>query len=115
MDSLYDKLANGSGLIHYDPAFIDYIEMHMADLRMVSIKEGLFLDISDIDKVRADRNFNLLCNLAGIPHYLHWITMRVNKLTAASEFSYKTPVVYIVSSNYLAELILKFDESQTII
>jgi hypothetical protein len=115
MEKLFNRLANPSGLIYHDKNFIDYIEMNMADLRKQSIEAGQTIDVSAMQQIRAKHNFNLLCNIAGIPYYLHWITMRINHMTSASEFEPNTTILYQVDSQTLSNLILKFNESQTIV
>lgn len=112
MDSLYKSLANPSGLIFHDRGFIDFIEMHLADLKAVSINEGLVLDVTQADKVRANRNFNLLCNIAGIPYYLHWITMRINGMHSPREYVTSENLIYTVSGEELGKLQLAYNESQ---
>lgn len=112
MDSLKTQMANPEGLIFHDRGFIDFIEMHLADLRAASVSEGMVLDVTENDKVRAKRNFHLLCNIAGVPFYLHWITMRVNMMHSPNEFDPKTAIIYAVSASTLGKLQLAYTESQ---
>ena len=115
MESLYARLRDSNGLVFHNPGFIDFIEMHMADLRNSSVSSGLTLEVKQGDKVRANRNFNLLCNIAGIPYHKHWITMRINGMASPSEFSPDMDIIYAVDDIVLSTLILKFEESQMIV
>lgn len=115
MERIYDRLADKNALIYYDPLFIDFIEMHMSDLRRQSVDAGQTIDVSAVQQTRANRNFNLLCNIAGIPFHLHWITMRINQMMSASEFAPNKTILYMVDTAYLASLVLKFKEAQNIV
>lgn len=113
MDPLYNRLRNPSMYYLYDNAFIDFLEMNLAELRQNSVAKSMEIKVSDVDRARADRNFNLLCNIAQIPFDLHWVTLRVNNYKEYSEFRAKDTPLYQVDTEYLAMLKLKFDESQT--
>lgn len=114
MDSLYTKMRNVNGAIYFDAGFRDFIEMHMADLRKASIGNAFYMDLSDTQRARGHRNFNLICNMANIPYYLHWITMRVNRLMRAADYNQTEKELYTVDMDKLNTLILQYRESQTI-
>ena len=86
MDSLFTQLRNVEAALFYNKDFVDFLEMNLADLRKSSINNSPIFDLTEAQRARADRNFNLLCNMAGIPYYLHWITLRINKLMRSSEY-----------------------------
>ncbi len=114
MDSLYDQLAKPQYYYLYDDRFIDFFEMNLPELRKNSTLKAKQLEVTDVDRARADRNFNLLCNIAKIPFDLHWVTMRVNGYKEYSEFSEKDSPLYEVDSETLAAIKIRFDESQSI-
>ena len=113
MDSLVAKLRQADYDYLYNPNFIDFFEMNLAGLRQSSMAKGGEIQLTDTEKARADQNFNLLCNIAGIPFHLHWVTLRVNNYKEYSEFRSKDGPLYQVDLNYLAMLKLRYDESQT--
>lgn len=114
METLFQQMRNDQALLYHDKLFQDFLEMNMSDLRKASRKNSVNIEISDTQKVRADRNFNLLCNIAGIPYYLHWVTMRVNGLKRSSDYRYTMPELIEVDNDKLGSLILQFNEAQSI-
>ena len=115
MDSLYTLLAKPQYYYLHDDAFIDFLEMNLPELRKNSLIKSIELKVSDVDRARADRNFNLLCNIAKIPYDLHWVTMRVNNYKEYNEFRSKDTPLYEVDVETLAAIKLRFDEAQSII
>lgn len=114
MDSLFEQMQSNKGLIFRNTQFQDFLEMNMADLRKVSRNSASNIELADTQKVRADRNFNLLCNMVNIPYYLHWVTMRVNGLKRPSDFRYNMQNLIEVDRSKLDALILQFQEAQSI-
>ncbi len=114
MDTLFQQMRNDQALLFHDKLFQDFLEMNMADLRRSSRNNSVNIDVSETQRVRADRNFNLLCNIAGIPYYLHWVTMRVNGLKRPSDYRYNLPQLIEVDKEKLSSLIIQFEEAQSI-
>ena len=114
MESLVTQLRNTNGVIFYNPDFKDFLEMNMADLRKASLENAPIFELSDTQRARATRNFNLLCNMANVPFHLHWVTLRVNNLYRYSDYRPSMMDIYKVDSEKLAELQLKFMDSQSI-
>ena len=114
METLYRQMRNDQALLFHDKFFQDFLEMNMADLRRSSRKNSVNIEISETQKVRADRNFNLLCNIAGIPYHLHWVTMRVNGLKRASDSRYNMPELSQVEKDKLGPPIPQNGETPTI-
>lgn len=114
METLFQQMRNDHALLFHDKLFQDFLEMNMADLRKSSRRNSVNIEISETQKVRADRNFNLLCNIAGIPYHLHWVTMRVNGLKRVSDYRYNIPELIEVDNDKLSSLILQFGEAQSI-
>lgn len=115
MDSLYAQLAKPDYYYLFDDGFIDFLEMNLPELRKNSLIKSIELKVTEVDRARADRNFNLLCNIAKIPYALHWITMRVNNYKEYNEFSSRDTPLYEVDMETLSAIKLRFDESQSII
>lgn len=114
MDSLFQQMRNQEALIYYDRDFQDFLEMNMADLKKVSVNNSSNIELPETQYVRADRNFNLLCNIAGIPYHMHWVTMRVNGIKRPSDYRYTMRNLVQVDMSALERLILQFSESQSI-
>lgn len=114
MESLFNQMRNVEGLIFHEKAFKDFLEMNMADLRRASLNLANELEVTEAQMIRADRNFNLLCNIAKIPYHLHWVTMRVNNLRRVSDYSYKMKSIYHIDQEKLAALIQQYREAQSI-
>jgi hypothetical protein len=58
MDTLFQQMRNDQALLFHDKLFQDFLEMNMADLRRSSRNNSVNIDISETQRVRADRNFN---------------------------------------------------------
>lgn len=114
MDSLFQEMQSNQGLIFYNKQFQDFLEMHIGDLRKASRNNSSNIEIAETQLVRADKNFNLLCNIANIPYYLHWVTMRVNGLKRPSDYRYTMRDLIEVDQSKLDSLILQFQEAQSI-
>lgn len=112
MDSLIDKLRDTDNYYLYDSGFLEFLEMNMADLRSKSQSSSPMLEVSATQRARADRNFNLLCNIANIPFHLHWITLRINGYKEYTEFRERDEPLYSVDMESLARLKLLYIESQ---
>lgn len=114
MDTLFNQLASNDAALFYNPDFKDFIEMNLADLRRASVENSPIFELTEAQRARADRNFNLLCNMANVPYHLHWLTLRINNLYCFSDYRPSNVELYKVDTNKLAELRLKFIESQNI-
>lgn len=114
MESLFVQMRDVQAIIYHDKRFQDFLEMNMADLRRSSRQSSSNIELSETQLARADRNFNLLCNMASIPYHLHWVTMRVNGLKRTSDYRYTMNNLIHVDQEKLNSLILQFQESQTI-
>lgn len=114
MESLFHTMRSDAGLIFHNKKFQEFLEMNMADLKRSSVLNASNIEISENAMVRADRNFNLLCNIAAIPYYLHWVTMRVNGLKRPSDYRYTMKNLIHVDQQKLDNLIVQFHEAQSI-
>lgn len=114
MDTLFTQLASNEAALFYNPDFKDFLEMNLADLRRSSVENSPIFELTETQRARADRNFNLLCNMANVPYHMHWITLRVNDLHCFADYRPSMADLYKVDTNKLAELRLKFLESQSI-
>lgn len=112
-NTLYDQLRQPNYYYLHDRGFREFLEMNLPELRKHSQAKGAAFQVSEVDKARADRNFNLLCNIAKIPYPLHWVTMRVNNYLEYTEFRAKDASLYMVDMEYLALLKLRYDEAQS--
>lgn len=114
METLIEGLRRPEYQYLYTREFKDFIEMHLADLREASSTNEYEMTVSDVDKSRAHRNFNVLCSIMKIPPQLHWLTLRVNNYREYNEFHSTHGPLYFVNTNMLDQLKLAFRESQTI-
>lgn len=114
MDSLFTKLSNADAALFYNKDFVDYIEMNLADLKKASKDNAPIFELTETQRARGKNNFNLICNMAGIPYHLHWLTMRINNMTSMSEYQPSMDDIYMLDMDALATLKLKFVEAQSI-
>lgn len=80
VDSL---MRNLGASIYYDPDFRNVLEAHMTYLRTHPTTVTLNIDPSKAYKYEFDL-FSLFAEM-NIPTYLHWLTMRMNQMTAPTD------------------------------
>lgn len=81
---LIDSLMQDDGAsIYYDEDFRNVLEDHMTYLRALSSTTTLALDVGKVYKYEHDL-FGLLADY-GIPMQLHWVVMRLNKMSTPTD------------------------------
>lgn len=83
--SVNDLMTASGPSIYYSDAFRHVLEDHMDLLRRLSSTKTLNVDPSAAYKYEHDL-FGFL-QMAGISTHLHWVVMRLNKMTSPDEFT----------------------------
>lgn len=81
--SVVKKMLNDGAEVYYSPEWHRTLETHMGYLKQLTSNTTAALVPGDVYKYEADL-FGLLTHLKIEPRY-HWVTMRVNDMTAPSQ------------------------------
>lgn len=116
MNRLSDDTDKQGDIAFYDENFMTVIEQNMQYIRnAVSNADGLrnASEISPAEAVACHGDFRKVCVHLGIPLYLHWVTARLNGLTAYEDYDSSLTTILIVDESILHRLNLTNSVTQT--
>lgn len=109
-----DYARSGAFLFLHDDYFIDFLEMNLERMKLLSINDGFTGELTAHDRARCERNFHRVCNLLNVPYALHYYTMRLNGYTSATEYTQDRTTIVLPHVEELMKLKTLFDEYQRI-
>lgn len=104
-ESLASQVVDSSDQIYYDPSFKNILEQHLPHFRERALGEyQLTAQLEDNIAVKCDGDFRKVCIELGVPQYLHWLTLRINKLKNYSDYRKTQKTVVLVEDDLLNRL-----------
>lgn len=88
--------------IYYDDGFRNVLEDHMTYLRTSAVTKNVEVDVLSSYKYQADL-FGYLY-LRNIPAFLHWVVMRMNRMTEPMEFGPSITTLLLPDPNMIEQI-----------
>ena len=116
MNRLTDQPEKQGDVTFYDDEFKTIIEQNMSYIMIAASNHDGLRNAVEITPAEANAcagDFRKVCVHLGIPLYLHWVTARLNGLTAYEDYDGKLTTIMLVDESILQRLKLTNSVTQT--